>query len=150
MDDYSEFRNELTHNFGPHDPVGEAEHQLASLSMKDGQRINKYIVEFNRHALQVRGYGEGALRHHFYQGLPDRIKDKISRCGKPSSLWDLHDLSQSIDACYWERKSKISCQAKPTPSSSKPAEKTAEKPAFSKSVCSSTPAPPTSSGSKAL
>ncbi|KAG6325790.1 hypothetical protein ID866_13299, partial [Astraeus odoratus] len=42
-DDYSEFVIELTTNFGPHDPVGDAEHQLDNLSMKDGSRINKYI-----------------------------------------------------------------------------------------------------------
>src|SRR6266581_2623906 len=77
MDDYSEFVFELERNFGPHDPVSDAEHLLASLSMKDSQQINWYIVEFNRHASQVRGYGEGALRYHFYNGLPNRIKDEI-------------------------------------------------------------------------
>ena len=78
MNDFKEFILELQTNFGPHYPVGDAEHQLDHLSMKDGQRINKYVVEFNQIALQVRGYGEGALRHHFYNGLPDQIKDKIS------------------------------------------------------------------------
>ncbi|KAG6325691.1 hypothetical protein ID866_13398 [Astraeus odoratus] len=34
-DDYSEFIIELTTNFGPHNPVGDAEHQLNNLSMKD-------------------------------------------------------------------------------------------------------------------
>ncbi|KAG6328327.1 hypothetical protein ID866_10762 [Astraeus odoratus] len=34
--DYSEFVIELTTNFGPHDPVGDAKHQLNNLSMKDG------------------------------------------------------------------------------------------------------------------
>ncbi|KAG6328302.1 hypothetical protein ID866_10787 [Astraeus odoratus] len=35
-DDYSEFVIELTTNFGPHNPVGDAKHQLNNLSMKDG------------------------------------------------------------------------------------------------------------------
>jgi hypothetical protein len=148
MDDFIEFSTELARNFGPHDPEGDAEHQLANLTMKDGQRINKYIVEFNRHASQVRGYGEGALRRHFYQGLPDRVKDEISRVGKPASLYDLRDLAQSIDARYWERKSEISREAKHTPSSSKPFEKPAEKHSFSKSARASTPAPASSSGGK--
>src|SRR4029077_3511943 len=100
----------------------------ASLSMKDSQRINRYIVEFNRFASQVRGYGEGALRHHFYNGLPNRIKDEVSHVGKPNSLYDLRDLAQSIDARYWERKSEISQQAKPTPSpSTRPPEKASKK-----------------------
>ncbi|KAG6325698.1 hypothetical protein ID866_13391 [Astraeus odoratus] len=35
-DNYSEFVIELTTNFGPHNPVSNAEHQLDNLSMKDG------------------------------------------------------------------------------------------------------------------
>ena len=61
MDDYAEFTFELERNFGPHNPIGDAEHQLASLSMKDGQCINRYIIEFNRFMSQVCGYGKGAL-----------------------------------------------------------------------------------------
>ncbi|KAG6327783.1 hypothetical protein ID866_11306 [Astraeus odoratus] len=103
--DYSEFIIELTTNFGPHDPVGDAEHQLDNLSMKDSSCINKYIVEFNHLATQVHGYEEGALQHMFYNGLLDCIKDEIAH---------------GIDACYWEHKSEIAHQAKtnPQPSSS--------------------------------
>ncbi|KAG6326344.1 hypothetical protein ID866_12745, partial [Astraeus odoratus] len=117
-DDYSEFVIELTTNFGPHDPVSDAEHQLDNLLMKDGSRINKYIIEFNRLTTQVRGYGEGALRHMFYNGLPDRIKDEIARIGKPPRLVDLCTMAQGINACYWERKSEIARQAKTNPQSS--------------------------------
>ena len=42
QDDFKEFVLELQTNFGPHDPVGDAKHQLDHLSMKDGQQINKY------------------------------------------------------------------------------------------------------------
>src|SRR6266581_4192976 len=66
MDDYPEFVQELKSNFGPHDPVGNAEHWLSNLSMKDNQQIVKYIVEFNRYTLQVQGYREDALHHYFY------------------------------------------------------------------------------------
>ncbi|KAG6326634.1 hypothetical protein ID866_12455, partial [Astraeus odoratus] len=95
-DDYSEFIIELTTNFGPHDPVGNAEHQLDNLLMKDGNCINKYIVEFNCLATQVHGYREGALHHMFYSGLPDCIKDKIAHVGKPPCLVDLHTMAQGI------------------------------------------------------
>ncbi|KAG6326485.1 hypothetical protein ID866_12604, partial [Astraeus odoratus] len=118
-DDYSEFVIELTTNFGPHDPVSNAEHQLDNLSMKDGNCINKYIVEFNRLTTQVCGYGEGALHHMFYNGLPDHIKDKIARVGKPPRLVDLRTMAQGIDVRYWECKSEIARQTKnnPQPSS---------------------------------
>ena len=36
MDNFREFVLELQTNFGPHDPVRDAEHQLNHLSMKDG------------------------------------------------------------------------------------------------------------------
>ncbi|KAG6327645.1 hypothetical protein ID866_11444 [Astraeus odoratus] len=116
--DYSEFVIELTTNFGPHNPVSNAEHQLDNLLMKDGSRINKYIVKFNCLTTQVRGYGEGALHHMFYNRLPDCIKDEIAHVGKPPHLVDLRTMAQGIDVRYWECKSEIARQAKTNPQSS--------------------------------
>ncbi|KIN92803.1 hypothetical protein M404DRAFT_172596 [Pisolithus tinctorius Marx 270] len=107
MDSWREFVLELQTTFGPHDPVADAESQLDHLHMKDSQRINKYVVDFNRLASQVRGYGDGALRHHFYSGLPDQIKDEVCRVGKPRTLHELRHLAQEIDARYWERKEEV-------------------------------------------
>ncbi|KIK15118.1 hypothetical protein PISMIDRAFT_16755 [Pisolithus microcarpus 441] len=125
MDDYREFLHKLTTNFGPHDAVADAVQNLENLSMKDSSCIPKYVVEFNRWASQVKDYGEGALRHRFYTGLPDRIKDEISRVGKPTTLVGLRELAQTIDARYWERKAEISRTAKPSAdksSSAKPSD----------------------------
>ena len=112
MDSYHQFISKLKSNFGPHDPVRDAEHQLDNLSMKEGQKINKYIIEFNHLARQVRSYGDGALCHIFYSSLPDRIKDEISHVGKPHTLDGFCTLAQTIDARYWECKSEISHQTK--------------------------------------
>ncbi|KAG6327495.1 hypothetical protein ID866_11594 [Astraeus odoratus] len=106
MDDWTEFVIELQSTFGPHNPVTDAENQLDHLQMKENQCINKYVVEFNRLASQVRGYGDGALCHQFYSGLPDHIKDKICHIGKPHNLDDLRYLAQEIDMHYWEHKEK--------------------------------------------
>ncbi|KAG6327059.1 hypothetical protein ID866_12030, partial [Astraeus odoratus] len=92
---------------------GQTEHTNQTL-----KQFNKYIVEFNCLATQVHGYGEGALCHIFYNGLPDCIKDKIAHIGKPPSLIDLHTMAQGIDVHYWERKSEIAHQAKTNPQSS--------------------------------
>src|SRR5205807_1575886 len=73
-----------------------------------------YIVKFNCLATQVCGYGEGTLCHMFYNGLPDCIRDEIAHIGKPPWLSALCTLTQTINACYWECKSEVSCQAKPT------------------------------------
>ncbi|KAG6326404.1 hypothetical protein ID866_12685 [Astraeus odoratus] len=107
MDDWKEFVIELQSTFSPHNLVADAENQLDHLQMKDGQCINKYIVEFNRLASQVHGYGDGALCHYFYSGLPDCIKDEICQVGKLRALEDLRHLTQEIDAHYWEHKEEI-------------------------------------------
>ncbi|KAG6327249.1 hypothetical protein ID866_11840 [Astraeus odoratus] len=83
MDNWKEFIIELQTTFGPHDPVTDAKHELDHLQMKENQHINKYVVEFNCIASQLQGYGDGALHHHFYTGLPDHIKDEICCIG----LW---------------------------------------------------------------
>ncbi|KAG6331819.1 hypothetical protein ID866_7272 [Astraeus odoratus] len=89
-DDYSEFVIELTMNFGPHDSVGSAEHQLDNLLMKDDSHINKYIVEFSCLATQ----------------------DEIACIGKPACLTDICTMVQGINMCYWECKSEITHQTK--------------------------------------
>jgi Retrotransposon gag protein len=99
LDNYAKFCQELKTNFGPADPVGSAESELENLQMKDGQKIAKYVVTFNRLATQVR-WGDNALRHSFYRGLPDRIKDQVAQVGKPDNLLGLKTLAQSIDARY--------------------------------------------------
>jgi Retrotransposon gag protein/Zinc knuckle len=115
MTDYDAFCEELKTNFGPSDPVGDAESKLRTLTMKSDQRIAKYVVNFNRLATQVL-WGENALRYQFYTGLPDRIKDQIANVGKPATLADLRNLAQNIDHRYWERKSEVSREAKPATS----------------------------------
>ena len=47
MDNYHQFVSELKSNFSLHDLVRDMEHQLDNLSMKEGQKINKYVIEFN-------------------------------------------------------------------------------------------------------
>ncbi|KIO10101.1 hypothetical protein M404DRAFT_21763 [Pisolithus tinctorius Marx 270] len=94
MDSWKKFVIELQTTFGPHNLVADTESQLDHLQMKDNHWVNKYMVEFNWLASQVWGYGDGALCHFFYTGLPDHIKD------------------EEIDACYWERKEEVQRSSK--------------------------------------
>ncbi|KIM49956.1 hypothetical protein SCLCIDRAFT_34879 [Scleroderma citrinum Foug A] len=71
--------------------------------MRDNHQVVQYIVNFNCLASQVWDYGDGALRHLFYSGLPDHLKDEITH---------------EIDTRYWEHKDEISHFAKCHPSSS--------------------------------
>ena len=118
MDNWVAFIAELQSTFGPHNPVTDTEHQLNHLQMKDGHRVTRYIMDFNQLASQVRGYGDGALQHYFYTGLPDQIKDELSQIGKPWTLDGLRALSQEIDACYWEHKDKLARSSKSQSTSS--------------------------------
>ena len=56
--------------------------------------------------------------HHFYSGLPDRIKDEISRIGKLHTLDGLHTVTQEINAQYWEHKEEVARQNKTSTSTS--------------------------------
>jgi len=118
MDSWVHFVGELQSIFGAHDPIADAEHQLEHLWMKDAHCVTRYIVNFNWLASQVQDYGHGMLRRLFYSGLPDHLKDKIARVGKPLTLHGLRALCQEIDTHYWECKDKISCTTKSQPTSS--------------------------------
>ena len=103
MTNWQEFVRLLQENFGPANPVGDAEEGLDSLRMREGQRIAKYNVEFNRLAASV-NWGDSPLRHAYYKGLPDRIKDSLVHVQKPTTLSELRLAAQLIDIRYWERR----------------------------------------------
>ena len=76
MWDFEVFLNELEVNFGPHDPVGDAEKSLTEISMKDGSRIVKYNVEFWKLVMRV-DWNESALTARYFRGLPLRLRVSI-------------------------------------------------------------------------
>jgi hypothetical protein len=106
LNNYTLFTQQLERNFGPYDAEGEAENAIDNLVMKDSQRIAKYVVEFYRLAAEI-SWDDASLRRRFYKNLPARIKNEISRVGKPRTLNDMRDLAQAIDQRYWEREDEI-------------------------------------------
>ena len=70
--------------------------------MQDNQHIVKYNVEFNRLAIRT-SWDDSVLRHRYYSGLAERIKDVMGQHGKPSTLEAMKVLAHSIDSRYWER-----------------------------------------------
>jgi hypothetical protein len=107
MDDYPTFINELRRLFGPRDPVTDAAQSLETLRYKDSTKATRYTIDFNRHAHRT-GWNDVALTRQYYRGLPDRLKDEISRVGKPANLQDLQELVETLDQRFWERQSEIS------------------------------------------
>jgi hypothetical protein len=104
---YPTFVNDLRRLFGPRDPVNDATNALEGLRYKDSTKAARYTIEFNRHAHRT-GWNDTALARQYYKCLPDRLKDEISRLGKPAGLTALQDLVGTLDQRYWERQSEIS------------------------------------------
>jgi Retrotransposon gag protein len=102
FDNWEAFLDELRTNFGPYNKTGDAEHELTNLRMRDNQRVSDYLVRFSGLALRC-SWGEPALRYRFYEGLPPRIKDELSKSRKPWTLQVLRQKVQNIDARCWER-----------------------------------------------
>ena len=102
IDNWSAFVRTLRIQFGPIDPTADAEDGIDNLKMQDNQRIIKYNVEFNRLAIRT-GWDDSVLRHRYYSGLAERIKDIMGQQGKPSTLEEMKHLAHSIDSRHWER-----------------------------------------------
>ena len=102
MDNWSAFIRTLRIQFGPVDPTADAEDSIDNLKMQDNQHIVKYNVEFNRLAIRT-GWDDSVLRHRYYSGLAERIKDIMGQQGKPGTLELMKHLAHSIDARHWER-----------------------------------------------
>jgi retrotransposon gag protein len=102
FEDWEAFVTTLRDQFGPVDPTGEAENSLDHLKMQDNHHILKYNVDFNRLAIRT-GWDDSVLRHRYYSGLAERIKDVMGQQGKPPTLQKMKTLAHAIDSRYWER-----------------------------------------------
>lgn len=96
--------------------------------MSENQQIAKYITNFSCLATQIR-WGTSALRYQFYKGLPARLKDRISKVRKPSTLEELQNVAQALNYCYWERKAE---QFQESPGSHKSGQKSSNSKSDSK------------------
>ena len=70
------FRTKLETNFGPFNPVGEAEAEIETLVMAEGSHSAIYFVEFNRLASRIQ-WDDHALLRQAYKGLARRIKNEM-------------------------------------------------------------------------
>jgi len=107
LTDWSLFVKGLNDMFGdPNVPLNAAR-TLEHLSMADNHLAQKYVIDF-AHWAPLTGYNEIALANMFYNGLPSRLKDKISETGRPSDFVGLRNLTLSLDRRYWERQAELS------------------------------------------
>lgn len=116
MDNWSAFIRILRTQFGPIDPTADAENSIDNLKMQENHHIVKYNVDFNRLAIQT-GWDESVLRHRYYSGLAERVKDIMGQQGKPATLDAMKALAHSIDSRHWERHREKSRSEKSKPDS---------------------------------
>ena len=108
--DWDLFHTELEANFGPFDPVREAEAEIETLVMAKGSHSANYFVEFNRLPSYIQ-WDDHALFQQAYKGLACHIKNEMVHHDQLVTLLDLRKLVQAIDYCYWEWKAEITCKA---------------------------------------
>src|ERR1700677_2805127 len=99
---WTDFMIELRTHFGPINPVRNAEIELNRLTMSSDARLSEYLVRFNTLASRV-AWGDAALVFKFYDGLPDRLKDRIAQQGQPDTLRELIQVTARHDTLFWDR-----------------------------------------------
>jgi hypothetical protein len=118
MWNFEVFINELEVNFGPHDPVGDAESSLTNLTMGEDSRIVKYNVEFWKLVARL-DWNESALTARYFSGLPLRIRVEILRGGKPTTLAAMRLKAQDADDIYWIGKDEAKRESRKSSNSGK-------------------------------
>ncbi|KAL8290591.1 hypothetical protein RQP46_002849 [Phenoliferia psychrophenolica] len=103
--DFPHFERELESNFGTINSTAVAERKVQRILMRTSDHLSDYLTKFNslRNDLD---WNESAINFAFKRGLPNRIKDEISRSDTvPRSFQELTDLCLRIDFQYWDRES---------------------------------------------
>ncbi|MBW0472214.1 hypothetical protein O181_011929 [Austropuccinia psidii MF-1] len=73
--------------------------------MKEGGHVSSYISDFKILVSRIGDWGERALIHHFWKGLPSRILDQWAiHPSRMDSLQDLMDINLELDTRYHARK----------------------------------------------
>ena len=141
LTDWTTFMKGLHDMFGDRNVPLVAARTLEKLSMKDNHHVQKYMIDFAQWA-PLTGYNDIALANLFYNGLPDRLKDRICEHGRPSEFTALRNLALQFDARHWERQNETSQTSRANTATSAP-NNTAKD--FKPKAQTNTPATPNSS-----
>ena len=127
MWNYQAFLSKLEDNFGPHDPVGDAEKSLDELQMKKSTHIVKYNVDFWELASRV-DWNESALSNRYFHGLLLWLCTEVLCSGKPKTLAALHLKAQEADNIYWMQEEETHLESKYLAPIGSPNQKDCQKP----------------------
>src|SRR5882672_2505971 len=99
--DLGDFVEQLNIFFGQPDLAQASERALRALKMQDYQHVNKYMIEFSKHATHT-GWNDVALYGEFYRGLAEHIKDQLMSLEHPATFQQLKTNALRCDSRYWE------------------------------------------------
>lgn len=101
MTSFKAFSDSLTAMYGNPDKQATAERQISECRQLNSAAA--YAADFRR--LQaIISWNDAALRHQFYSGLKDNVKDKLAESERPDNLDELITLAIRIDNRLHERK----------------------------------------------
>src|SRR5882724_5295896 len=98
---WGEFVNQLNTYFGQPDLAQASECALCALKMQDYQHVNKYMIEFSKHATHTE-WNDASLYGEFYQGLAECIKDQLLSLDFSQMIQQLKADALKCDTYYWE------------------------------------------------
>src|SRR5882724_6555021 len=98
--DWGEFVDQLNVYFGQLDLAQGSKCALHALKMHNYQHVNKYMIEFSKHATHT-GWNYVALYGEFYWGLSECIKDQLLSLDCSQMFQQLKADALKYDTCYW-------------------------------------------------
>ncbi|KAF5364729.1 hypothetical protein D9757_012482 [Collybiopsis confluens] len=116
---FEKFITELQENFGPFDPIGDAEESLNELRMDNSERVIGYNTKFNAYAALV-DWNDSALRFVYRKGLAPRIKDDLKNITEHRNLRIFKTQIAELDNKYWKRVHERKVEARTHPASAPP------------------------------
>ncbi|KAJ8489241.1 hypothetical protein ONZ45_g13655 [Pleurotus djamor] len=115
VDDWEGFKAYIKSEFGPVDIVGSKEDELDRLRMNHTDTILAYTTEFKTISSYI-NWNDAALRHRYYVGLPNRLKDEVARQGlKTGSLNQVINCATTADSRFHARANEKSAQSTTRP-----------------------------------
>ena len=75
---------------------------LCTLKMGEFDRIRSYDLKFQDTIAEL-DWGENAYTFQYYHGLPDRLKDDVTKAGRPDTFVALRSLARTMDNRHWAR-----------------------------------------------
>ncbi|KAF5353008.1 hypothetical protein D9757_014929 [Collybiopsis confluens] len=116
---FEKFITELQENFGPFNPIGDAEESLNELRMDNSERVIGYNTKFNAYAALV-DWNDSALRFVYRKGLAPRIKDDLKNITEHRNLRIFKTQIAELDNKYWKRVHERKVEARTHPASAPP------------------------------